>query len=163
MLGRAYQLNGYEDDFYTGLTDDGRQALMGLLCPNLVVYFFSPEGVLLGHEVRPWRHPAPGSSGQGYHIYDSEFQHSLAEQFSEWSREIGLKSGGIQVQRFFDEEECVGIEDLPEHYENLDLWEDPDERQLVEQERREWLTQGQFVFWWAKDYYMAADGEVDST
>jgi len=65
MTARLFQLKGYEDDFYTGRAGDGCQVLMGLLCPNLVCYFFSSEGVLLAPEVRPWRYPAPGMSGQG--------------------------------------------------------------------------------------------------
>src|SRR5438552_3744105 len=35
----SYRLNGYSRDFYTGRTGDGRQVLMGLLCPELDAYF----------------------------------------------------------------------------------------------------------------------------
>src|SRR4051812_41642963 len=79
---RLYLLKTYGSDFYTGRLGDGRQLLMGLLCPELVAYCFSPGGALLGREARPWNYPAPRSGDGPYRIYDPEFRRHLNDQTS---------------------------------------------------------------------------------
>ena len=63
---------------------------MGLLCPNLVAYFFNPKGDLLGGERRAWGHPAPRKGAGPYQIYDKPFQGALAAQFREWQQALGI-------------------------------------------------------------------------
>ena len=100
---RQFPLTGYGDEFVTGACPDGRQVVMGLLCPHLVAYFFDPAGRLLGDEHRPWDHPAPRLRDTGpYDIYDPPFQ-------------------------------------------------------------ADWRAAGQFVWWWAKNYWTDPDGRVVST
>jgi hypothetical protein len=152
-----YQVNGYADDFYTGHARNGRQVLMGLLCPQLVAYFFSPDGTLLNCETRPWNYPAPRMKGDGpYQIYDADFDRHLAEQMAGWQREVGFAPNVIRVEEFFDEAHFVGIKALPAPGEDSDWDEDEETLEAMRE-------QGMYEFYWAKNYLMSADGRVDST
>lgn len=138
---------------------------MGLLCPNLVAFFFDEQGNLNQKESRLWEYPATRRDGI-YQIYDDAFRAALAQQKSRWKTEVGFQPGVIHIKQFYDEAHTVGIEILPEHYQDLetsDEFEDEEERQGWMQDRDAWLERGEFVWWWAKDYYMNAAGEVDST
>jgi hypothetical protein len=152
-----YTLNGYTPDFYTGHAHDGRQVLMGLLCPELVAYFFTPDGTLLHREIRPWNYPASRFGDDGpYQIYDAEFSHRLSDQIADWQQEMGFEPKQIRVKEFFDEEHSVGIKTLPEPGEDPDWDEDAETLEA-------WREEGIFEFYWAKDYLMSADGNVEST
>ena len=51
---RSYPIKTHEAyGFWTGLTPDNKQVLMGLLCPNLVAFSFDADGALLAVEQRP--------------------------------------------------------------------------------------------------------------
>jgi hypothetical protein len=161
-----YIIKGYAQDFYTGQTDNGRQVLMGLLCPDVIAYFFAPSGELLHREIRPWEYPAPRHGEDGpYKIYDSEFEKHLFAQISRWQGEIGYHEQAIGVQPFFDEERFVGACEIP--HELLDLSDaDEDEQEELEEELALWKERkaaGEFVFYWAKDYLMSTDGTVEAT
>lgn len=159
---RRYPIRGYDEDFVTGITRSGSQVLMGLLCPHVVAYFFSPEGALERRELRLWRHPAPRMAPDGpYRLSDPAFRSALAQQIQEWHEELGWRPGAISVQPFFDDDAFVGIEDLPEHLQELDESADASAELLAE--RADWLARGSFVLYWAKDYFMSRDGAVEST
>lgn len=158
-----YPLQSY--DYETGMCADGRQVVMGLLCPNLVAFFFDMQGNLLGKELRLWKHPARFENGR-YHTYEDEFEAALEQQKTEWQAEIGFQPDTIRVKHFFDAELLVGIELLPDHYlelETTDWISNEEERQEYIKDRDSWLENGNFVWWWARDYYMSAEGEVEST
>jgi len=163
---RLFPVNSYADDFVTGVCDGGRQVVMGLLCPHVVAYFFDRDGFLLGDEHRPWNHPAPRMPSGPYQIYDKAFRTTLADQIQEWQQSVGYIACPILVRAFLDPQHPVGITLLPDH---LDLPEDElqelsaEEREDTELEREEWLAAGRFVWWWAKDYWSAADGKILST
>ena len=57
---RLFAIQGHSDNFYAGVTPDGCQVLMSVNGPNIVAYFFSPDGVLLGQEKRPLEVEPPG-------------------------------------------------------------------------------------------------------
>ena len=178
---RLYTIQNHGYDFFTGICSDGRQAVMGLLCPHVVAYFFDREGRFLGSERQPWNHPAPRMCmppelahiptimppGLGpYKISDPEFQRALSAQLEQWQAILGYNSTSIRVRMFFDAQHCVGIRPIPDCLKptkrNLaDL--SADERDEAERERQEWLNEGRFVWWWGKDYWMNSDGEVEST
>ncbi len=44
---RRYAIKPDEGYFYAGVTPDNEQVLIGLFCPNLVAFYFDPEGTLL--------------------------------------------------------------------------------------------------------------------
>ena len=148
-------------DFHTGVLDDGRQALLGLLCPEVVVFIFDRDGRFLTKQVHDWRYPAPRMGADGpFQIYDPTFVRALKEQIADLKTLLGLTDGTIHVRQFFDLE--VGIEERPDHLEER---EDETEEEVEERlaMRREWDDSGSFVLWWAKDYYMSKDGRIEST
>jgi hypothetical protein len=59
----------------------------------------------------------------------------------------------------------VGISILPGELEQdeIEAEEDPEERAFWEAQKVDWLANSQFVWWWAKDYYMSKEGNVNST
>lgn len=157
-----YLIRGYGRDFETGITSDDYQVLMGLLCPHVVAYFFSSDGALAEIQQREWSTPAPRMGADGpYRIYDQEFQDRLCEQILNWQSEIGFTASVIRVRPFFDDEHWVGIEALPEYLQEID--ESDDDYAFLSTEREKWKDEGNFVFYWAKDYYMTGDGKVSST
>jgi hypothetical protein len=141
------QNDGY--DFFTGVCADGRQMVMGLLEPHLVAYFFDKNGNLLGGDKRLL-----------------EKGKLLEQVMLEWQKELGFRTATIHVKEFYNREYPVGIEILPEHYRSVetDTWfPNEEERKEFIKSRNRWLTEGNFVWWWAKDYYMSKEGEVEST
>jgi hypothetical protein len=156
---RLYAVQGYGDDFHTGTVGDGRQVIMGLLCPNLVAVFFDSSGNFLETQKRALPFMRPKGP---YDIYDKR----IGPQLRCWQKEIGFRPGTVKVRRFSLPEEGVGIDDLPGHFQEF-----VDERsQFIESDGedyremiRAWQDAGNFVFWWAKDYWMDRDGDVEST
>ena len=74
--------------------------------------------------------------------------------------------GTISVKPFFLPEDWLGIRDLPDHYQEfLDNSEnaDEEERQYYPEEIRDWRECGNFVLWWNEDYFLNADGELESS
>jgi hypothetical protein len=147
---------------YTGVCPDGTQVLMGLYCPEVVCFVFSPDGDLLREEARPWKMPAPEREGY-WDIYDPDFKQAIARQLREWQEEIGSTPATIHVKPFFSASRAIGITD------GLDMFEGNEdvlsEQELVDEaESREvWVESGYFVFYWAKDLHMDADGSVMSS
>jgi len=151
-----------EYGLHAGTTSAGTQVLIGLLCPYVAVYVFSQDGALLGGQRRLWLEPAPRmGEGGPYRIYDPAFQTAVSRQIREWQDELAFTAGCIRVQGFSDPEMNAGIEELPEHLQDLDE-EDEDFEELQEQ-LADWEASGSFVFHWGKEYFMSRDGEVEST
>jgi hypothetical protein len=146
-------------DFRTGLVSDRRQVVMGLLCPYLVAVFFDPEGNLLGTQKRDL--PFMREQQPPYNIYDKRVEDHLRR----WQEEIGYSPKTIKVKRFMIPE-GVGIEDLPGEYQevldNPSQFEEGTKQDYAEWTRL-WQATGQFVFWWAKDYWMSREGAVKAT
>src|SRR5262245_26387932 len=96
---RLFSIQPYCDEFVTGICADGRQVVMGLICPNLVAYFFDNKGRLLGCEHREWNKPPPKLWRDGPNdINDGAFQDGLAEQQNEWQGALGFRAATIKVQ-----------------------------------------------------------------
>jgi hypothetical protein len=151
-------------DFATGKCEDGRQIVMGLLCPHLVAFYFDSRGNLLGKERRLWRHPAPWKN-EVYNIYDKDFEVALEQQMSEWQVEMSFHPATICVKAFYDYDDTVGIKLLPDYLDIETTGEiaDEEERQEWIQDYNEWLVSGNFVFSWCQDYDINQEGEVIGT
>jgi hypothetical protein len=165
---RLFPIQNHGYDFFTGVCPDGRQVVMGLLCPELVAFFFDSEGNYLGREERPWSVEAGQLAGREppYNIFGDRFQEVIGNQLREWQCELGFRIATIRVKEFLDDEQTVGIEVLPSHYRDIetDTWfRSEEERQRFIESRDRWLERGSFVWWWAKDYFMSKDGAVEST
>jgi hypothetical protein len=155
----------HEPDYYfsVGTCSDGRQALMGLLCPFLVTYFFDAHGSLLGSDYQPWNYPAPRQSpDKPYHTHDPQFKEAFAQQEKQWQEALGFQAGTIQIEAFWDEENYVGIRLLPDWLAE-EPEEDPEERAFWEEQLANWQTSGMFVLWWGNNYNMNADGSIESS
>ena len=181
-----YIITSYGDDICTGKTDDGRQVLMGLLCPELIAVFFDAAGDFLQVEPRAltqlpprqgvvrvsWETTAGVQSLEGirpgpYQMYDPTFEETLARDLAAWKREIGFQEAPITVREFFLDDHFLGIRRLPDHLQefrnNPESVADIEERREMEDRIREWESLDQFVLWWGKDYYLSRDGDVEST
>lgn len=95
------------------------------------------------------------------------FLAALSGQISELPPQIKrFTPGTISVRAFFLPELWLGIQDLPDHYQDfLDHPENSneDERQYYPKEIEEWRDSGSFVLLWNEDYYLNADGELESS
>jgi len=139
-MGRAkkrFRISSYGNEFAAGFCSDGDQVLMGLLCPEVVVYRFTPEGALRGREARPWTYPAELAQGC-YQIYDPAFQERISEQMAAWRDDMDFVEKPIDVCSFFDGDREVGV--TPADDEACD-----------------------FILWWGKEYWMSNTGDVEST
>ena len=155
-------------DFFTGHCADGRQLVMGLLCPELVTVLFDAEGNYLCSEERPWSAAAAKVAGHKppYDICNEPFQKLIAAELTEWQNELGYRPGTIRVKTFWADNHHVGIDQLPYHYRDLETADwipNEEERREMMASRDRWLADGDFVFWWAKDYFMSKEGDVTST
>jgi hypothetical protein len=132
---------------------------MGQMCTHLLAYFFDAAGNLLDREHRAWNHPVRYMDGHGT-CMASEQDHlpALVRQLKDWRAELGFWPVTIRVKRFLDDDYPVGIELMPEHLGAVALWADDDEDML--KIRDWWVDQGQFVWWWDRDYYISKDGAV---
>ena len=165
---RLFPIQNHGYDFFTGVCADGRQVVMGLLCPELVAFFFGAEGNYLGREERPWSAAAGKLAGRKppYSIFGDRFRALICKQLKEWQDELEFHAATIRVKEFLDDKHSVGIELLPSHYRDLETgtwFPNEEERQQFIKSRDHWVERGSFVWWWAKDYYMSEDGEVEST
>jgi hypothetical protein len=103
---RRYAIQSHDGyGFYTGLTPNDEQVLMGLFCPDLVAFRFDREGNLLRTDQR--RVPFFQGVTPPYNIYDTR----IPPLIKAWQREMGFRSATIQVKKFFSHELYVGIED----------------------------------------------------
>lgn len=174
---QLFPISESEDDYFTGIAKNGEQVLMGLICPELVAYFFSKYGDLLKRETRTWKYPATVKN----YVYDVEnknFKKNLDSQFNEWKNEIGFQPSIIKVKAFFDDQYSVGVEEIPKFLElgqnysgSFSEWlnsfgetlsdevdekfsseETIEEYKQREKDIKEWVESGSFVFWWFKEY-----------
>jgi len=163
MPSMLYLIQNSDCDFYARKAYDKRQVLMGLLCPELVAVFFDSEGNLLEVQKRalPFKLKRMGEDGP-FDIYDGR----IPEQLLQWQKAMGFRPATIRVKMFFLPEQGIGIEDLPNHFR--EFLEDPsnfdkEEREYYPGLINEWKKEESFVLWWAKDYYMNKEGEIEST
>lgn len=163
---QLFTLRSYVNDFVTGVCGDGRQVVMGLLCPHLTAYFFDAAGHLLSHEERMWDTPALQPDPDGpYEGFDEAFWKALAKQQKAWLKELGFRKRPIRLLAFYDERHPVGIQLIPKHLEpSAAAGLGEEDQAALEEARRDWLESGEYVWWWAEDYYVdGTSGEVEST
>lgn len=123
-----YPIRSYENDFFAGRCANGDQVILGLLCPNVVLYRYDSAGNFIRREIRPWNYPAYRGLA-AYQTSEPVFMQKLAEQIADWQAELGFIEDRIEIDAYFDSEHYVGIE-MPENNECA------------------------FIFWWARDFWM---------
>ena len=157
---RRYRIKTHESyGFWTGITPDRSQVLMGLGCPDLIAFFFDTEGNLLHVERRSiefFRCVIPP-----YDIYDER----IPALIDAWKMGMGLQPATIEVKKFFSEEHQIGIDDYPEHFDEIlsAPHETEEEKSNVRDSMRLWDADGQFVLLWGNDYWLDKSGEVVSS
>lgn len=159
---RLYNIQNDAVYFHTGRVKNGNQVLMGVLMPELVMVEFDGDGNYLGITTREIPKQFLSVINDIYRI-EGYIQSALIEN---WQDEIGLMPGTISVKKFFLPDRWIGIQDLPDHFQEiLDQPEVYDEefRREIQDEMKQWLDSGNFVFWWGNDYYLNQEGEVESS
>jgi hypothetical protein len=152
------------DDFIAGRERGGRQILLGLRYPYVVVLVFAASGELVEAVIRPSLfHPKSRGPAGPYFTENPDFQEKVSGQIASWQLEIGFRPGPILVQPFALPELSLGIEDLPRHLQGFRK----QPKEFSEEEQREfpgiideWVSEGNFVLWWGTDYYLDKQGEV---
>jgi hypothetical protein len=148
--------------FRTGHLVNANQVLISAQLPELVMIEFDKDGGYMRTLVKELPHELL-SSIKGRLWIDSD---DLFIEIDKWANETGIKQGTISVQKFYIPERSIGIRDLPDHYqEAIDQADDydEDERREILEDVHLWCERGDFVLWFTQDYYMTAEGEVDST
>jgi hypothetical protein len=159
---RLFAIQGHSDDFFAGVLADGRQVLMGFNVPDLVAYFFSPEGVLLGRDTRLLEGEPPRPGGVGpYLTRDPTYRESVRRQVARWQEDLGFRPATIHVRAFTAD--FVKVEAMPSRWLEVDPDEPDEGREEYMRANQEWEAAGDFVLWWDDAYYMSKDGEVVST
>lgn len=154
-----YRILPDQEYFHVGTLGDGRQVLMGLLCPDLVAITFDRAGNLLGFDTHPleFLHPQSGI----YNIYDER----IGPREEAWHRELEFRPATIEVKRFSIDELGVGIDDYPEHF--AEVLDEPDQdedwKAQIRKDKERWEADGQFVLYWGNDYWLDHTGEVVSS
>jgi hypothetical protein len=154
-----YAIQPDQGYFDAGMTADGGQALMGLYCPDLIAIRFDMDGNLLGFERRRLEHLRPIEGI--YPTHDEVFRSELRA----CQEEIGFRPVTIRVKKFSIPELGIGIDDEPDHFD--EILNDPDSSEEEKADVREsmalWDADGQFVLLWGNDYWIDGTGEVTSS
>ncbi len=150
MPTQLYPLQAGEGYFDAGVLPDGRQVLMAAFYDATFAIVFGADGTFLEYLERPNATHAPNKPA-----------------LRAWQQELGFSPHLINVEQFFVEDRGVGIDDLPDHYQEfLDDPErepDADERAELERGIREWTKQGCFVLYWGNDLWLDSSGHVTSS
>lgn len=162
---RLFAIQGHSDIFYAGVMADGRQVLMGITRPHIVAYCFSPDGALLGRDMRLLEREPPRRDGNSQYLTsDPSYREDVRQQVARWQEDLGFRAATIHVRAFEGlGDDFVKVEAMPGFW----LEADPDESDEDKEERekliKNWEAGGNFVLWWDVDFHMSKEGEVVST
>lgn len=127
----------------------GEQVLVGAMGTVVVMVQFRPDGAF--------------EHAQSRDISDNA---DASVVIRKWLREIGAVKSQILVHRFALPELHIGITDLPQYLQ--EVVDNPDGTDPGRMEEllpvlNEWRRDGQYVLLWDEEYFMDANGRVDST
>src|SRR4051794_1316900 len=99
-MDRLFPIRSYGRDFFTGICADGRQVVIGLICPEIVAVFFDAEGNYVGEEQRFWGDEVASVAGRKpiYKIFGDRVESMIAQQIKSWHAELGYRPATIQVK-----------------------------------------------------------------
>lgn len=162
----SYRLQNDGMRYWTGRTGDGTQYLVGPSLPRLLIYKFNPQGRLLERQQTDVIPPPTWDSANGVYRTDSAFIATMEGQVAALLRRIEIHTAAIEIAAFFDEEEEIGIVDLPEPFREY-LGHPSDyaleDRRSLEAALLEWRAQNRFVLVWGDEHWMSEDGVMLST
>jgi hypothetical protein len=156
----VYNLGSNPSVFYAGRINNGNQVLIGVQLPEIVIVEFDTQGNFLTFSVQDLPEGGQDSTSRAYNLEMSEIPLQVIQET------LGFTPSIIAIKRFFLEDRWIGIEDLPDHYQDvIDYPENYDEERLQElrEDIRSWRENGDFVFFWCEDYYIDRDGDIASS
>ena len=150
------------DYFAAGRSPDGRQFLIGLQCPDMVVLMFDPDGVCQEVSTRPLTESSCSRRGDGWLVVPEQ----ASSERLVWLQDLGAAPGTIEVQPFSIADREITSRLMPEHlleYQAHPDNFDGDQRPHLEDALAKWTASGSHVLIWAEEYWISADGEIEST
>jgi len=162
----TYTLQDNGVRYWTGIAEDGGQVIMGLSIPNILAYVFSPEGNYVQKRVVKLSILPSWDASRSVYRTDANFLKSAEEQIAAIRLEMGFAPHSVRIREFYDEEEDVGIKELPsdfEEYVRNPSRYSAENRASLDAAIREWNDKGLFVFVWGEELWMSQDGEVLSS
>lgn len=155
----AYTIQNNGNYFTTGYTASGEQVLMGLVAgdcgPEVLCVLFDVNGKFL----TTTSDPIPAGSAR---TADT----AASRQVVSVQQRMGFQPGTIRVQRFAMPGRAVGIDDLPDHYQEFLAspgHHDPKRQEELAEDVRQWIEEGDFVLRWGEDFYLDSEGDVSSS
>jgi hypothetical protein len=161
-----YTIQNYDDYYSTGTTGNDEQVVMGLIAPDIVIYFFDQEGFYLRQKSVPLPNPPEKDSESGIYLLDSHFIARFADELAEVKRQFGYQPGPISIETFFDPKNYVGVSSYPSNYQEFLDYPDrfsEEEKQAYESYIKQWDDDECFVFCWGEEYWMNSNGEIESS
>lgn len=154
--------------WYTGATQDGRQALMLIDINAEICVLFDLAGHMLETIGRCFDREgnlAPEPITNWPFLLTESGRQQVTHRFQLWLRETIVVEQPIHIEEFGVENRFIGIEDMPVDY--VDFLADPNS---VDEESREhypeyienWKRLRLYLFWWHDPFWMAPDGSVVS-
>lgn len=155
-MERKYPLNDFED-FFTGKDPEGQMIICGVLLPFFTAVIFDKDGNYLRIERK---RIDKIKNGDGF-IYreEDDIRNYGIEDFIQ---DLNLNQEKIYIKKFFLDEEYIGIEDVPYHL-NEEVIGANSNLSEIEEDMKDWIDGGCFVFNWGNDYYIDSEGLVDSS
>jgi hypothetical protein len=148
--------------FFTGHAGD-RQIITGFEIPGLLALSFDKEGKLVKAEGFPfspelldeWAYPPYDGKG-------NELRRKGLIELRSLQQRIGFVEGAISVQEFSTLPNYNAyLTELPIEYREDDPDQVNDEEEIRDQIDA-WRSLGQFAFCWDVEYYMNADGTINT-
>ena len=146
----------------TGRLADGRQVLMGVMCPDFAIHYFSAAGDFV--EIQNRKLTLPPAIRNGVYFFDEIADASLNADIAAWCTELKFTESPIDVLKF--DSDGGTIEDFPA--ELIELDEEPDnftddERDELLEWRADWVESDLFAFWWGDELWIDSDGNVNTS
>lgn len=164
MTVKRYAIQNHPPRFWTGRRPNSEQVLAGPMLPNILVYLFDGEGRFLRREVTPLTNPLVWDAGTSRYIPRLGFMEELEVEVKAALGRLGVQESSVDVEVFFDDEQSVGIIDLPSDYslflEDPSHADDDEEAANFRESIAEWNSQGKFVLVWGAELWMDKQGRL---
>lgn len=150
-----YRISNDEGCFRAGTLPDGQQVLYGPMGLGITSVYFKSNGEY--SRVERTALPVSGSSPDCI---------DWCAAMDEWQSKASVSACSIWVHEFFIHESRIGITKLPEYLQEAVsgfLSDDSERAELLRRDAKSWTDRGCYVLWWAEEYYMDADGNVESS
>lgn len=177
---KTYLMNNTEYDFVTGTLPDGKQAIAGILFPDLPtpsLTVSTEDGDLLFSEGKQETTESPvpkltmaifSKTGDFIKLKETGTDIEITD-IDGILAATDLRPTGIKVKQFYSADKSIGIKDMPDTYvrfmENPDAEEfDENDREYYPEDIETWKTSNLYLFHWGKDYWIDGNtGNIDST